>query len=87
MHHVFLIGVHSKHGGTSDKTKQQLTFSQSEFPNSPVAMDTDDVTSGCVILPPTPPTKKVLHKSPCLRYSCCNDTHLYYHSYIAHYCL
>lgn len=42
---------------SNDKTnKQQLTFSQSEHPHSPVAMDT---TSGCVILPPTPPTKKV----------------------------
>ena len=44
------------HCSSNDKTKQPLTFSQSEHPHSPVAMDT---TSGCVILPPTPPTKKV----------------------------
>ena len=51
----YLIGtVH--HSSNNDKTKQQLTFSQSEHPHSPVAMDT---TSGCIILPPTPPTKKV----------------------------
>ena len=53
-------GVPSKGSSNStDKTKQQLTFSQSEFPHSPVAMDTGDITSGCIILPPTPPTKKV----------------------------
>ena len=57
-----LLGVHSKGSSSTDKTKQQLTFSQSEFPHSPVAMDTDDITSGCVILPPTPPTKKVSFK-------------------------
>ena len=45
-------------------------FSQSEFPHSPVAMDTSDVTSGCVMLPPTPPTKKVSHMMEYLASDC-----------------
>jgi len=53
------VGIHSKDSSSTDSNKQQLTFSQPESPHSPVTMDTGDVTSGCVMLPPTPPTKKV----------------------------
>ena len=56
---VIIIPVGVQCNNSIDKPKQQLTFSQSDFPHSPVAMDTSDVTSGCIMLPPTPPAKKV----------------------------